>query len=157
MIPDLARPSDLPAILTMIRALSVFHGDTATVTLEQLQNAFFGHARQSTALVMRGRDVVIGYAGLNHTVTLHSGVPRIDIHHLFVTEDNRRRGVGRALILKAKEIGEAAGARGLSIGTAPDNLTAQAAYRAMGLAKIPNAGPRFWIPCDLIPCDLAEK
>jgi phosphinothricin acetyltransferase len=143
---DLARPSDLADILRMIRALSAFHDETATVTLEQLQIAFFGNAPSSTALIAREGANVVGYAGVNHTITLHSGVPRYDIHHLYVAETHRGRGVRKALITRAKEIGEQNGAKGLTIGTDPKNSSAQAAYRAMGLKEISDTGPRFWIP-----------
>ena len=52
------------------------------------------------------------------------------------------------LIAAAKELGRARGAKGVTIGTAHNNETAQAAYRAMGLKEITDAGPRFWIPVD---------
>ncbi|MEJ6399465.1 GNAT family N-acetyltransferase [Yoonia sp. 208BN28-4] len=148
MTPELARPSDLPAILKLIRALSAFHGDTATVTLGQLQDAFFGPAKRSTAIVMRDGPNITGYAGLNHTLSLHTGVARIDIHHLFVCETHRGRGIGKAVIAYAKTIGRDAGARGLTIGTDPKNIAAQSAYRAMGLEEITDSGPRFWIPLE---------
>jgi len=49
------------------------------------------------------------------------------------------------LIDAAKTYATKRGARSLTIGTDPRNATAQAAYRAMGLKEITDAGPRFWI------------
>ncbi len=139
-----ATPQDLPQIHAMIGALSAFHGDTATITLAQLETALF-QSELSMALVAREGDILVGYAGLNFTITLHTGAPRIDIHHLYVAQDHRAKGVGRALIAAAKTVAQAKGARGLTIGTDPDNAVSQAAYRAMGLEEITDAGPRFWI------------
>ena len=144
-----AKQSDLAQIQKMIRALSAYHGDIARVTLEQLQDIFFGPRPKGIALVARRGDAMIGYAGVLETIAVHSGIPRFDIHHLHVVENKRSQGVGRALIAAAKAHATAQGARGLTIGTAPQNATAQAAYRAMGLEEITDAGPRFWIAiCD---------
>jgi GNAT superfamily N-acetyltransferase len=140
-----AKQSDLAQIQKLIRALSAFHGDVADVTLEQLQDIFFGQHPKGIAFVARQGGAVIGYAGVLETIAVHSGIPRFDIHHLHVIENRRSQGVGRALIAAAKAHATAQGARGLTIGTAPQNATAQAAYRAMGLEEITDAGPRFWI------------
>lgn len=142
-----AQPADLPRIHEMICALSAFHGDEATVTMDQLADTLFSSGL-STAFVAREGDELIGYAGLNFTTELHSGRRRIDIHHLFVEKEFRAKGVGRALISAAKDLGRDKSAKGVTIGTAPSNTTAQAAYRAMGLEEITDAGPRFWIAVD---------
>ncbi len=140
-----ARPRDLPDILDMVRALSAFHGDVATISLESLQWALF-ESGQATALLAERRSDVIGYAGLTNTVTLHTGQSRIDIHHLYVAERHRSSGVGRALIDAAKRKALEIGAVGLTIGTDPRNAVAVAAYRAMGLEELTGVGTRFWIP-----------
>lgn len=142
---ELARPRDIPRMQQLIRELSAFHGDVADVTLEQLQGIYFGPSPKGIALLAREADDTIGYAGVLETVAVHSAVPRFDIHHLHVIETRRSQGVGRALIAAAKTYAASRGARGLTIGTDPRNASAQAAYRAMGLKEITDAGPRFWI------------
>jgi GNAT superfamily N-acetyltransferase len=145
----LAAAPDLPDILAMIRALSAFHGDTAQVTQAQLQHAFFGPAPVATALIAKLNGTAIGYAGLIPTLVLHSGETRLDIHHLFVAQDHRGRGVGTALIKAVKHHANTLGVSRLSIGTDPDNATAIAAYRAMpDLEEITSFGPRFWVKSD---------
>lgn len=151
---DAARPSDLPRMQQLIQELSAFHGDRADVTLEQLQSIFFGQKSQGFAFLARLADETIGYAGVLETVIVHTGVPRHDIHHLHVVESKRGLGVGRALIGAAKAYSAQKGERGLTIGTDPRNAKAQAAYRAMGLQEITNAGPRFWIE---MPTDASRK
>jgi len=151
---DKAKPRDLPRMQELIQELSAFHGDKADVTLEQLQGIFFGPKPQGIAFLACLANETIGYAGVLETVTVHTGVPRFDIHHLHVVESKRGLGVGRALIGAAKAYTAQKGGRGLTIGTDPRNAKAQAAYRAMGLEEITGAGPRFWIE---IPTDASCK
>ncbi len=139
-----ARPSHLPDLLTMIRALSAFHGDEATVTLEHLQDLFFGDADAATAIVAMQEHRAIGYAALTRDIVLHEGSLRMDIHHLFVSETHRAQGVGTALISAAREVALERGATRLTIGTDPRNGAAIAAYRAIeGLDEMLDPGPRF--------------
>lgn len=140
-----AKPRDLPRIQSLIRDLSAFHGDQAQVTLEQLQRIFFGDPAPALAFVAKANGKIVGYAGVLKKLQIHSGRPGFDIQHLYVCERLRGQGTGQALIAAVKAHAREAGAKGVSIGTAPDNGTAQAAYRAMGLEEITDAGPRFWI------------
>lgn len=142
---DRAKPRDLPRIQTLIRELSAFHGDQAQVTLEQLQSMFFGDPAPALAFVAKAEGKIVGYAGVLKKFQIHLGQPGFDIQHLYVSERLRGQGTGQALISAVKAHASDAGAKGVSIGTAPDNTTAQAAYRAMGLEEITDAGPRFWI------------
>lgn len=139
-----ARVSDLPDIHTMIRALSAFDGDEARVKLVQLQNLLFGPSPAALALVARCGEATVGYAGLTWDIVLHQGSQRFDIHHLFVTQTHRSKGVGTALVLAAKAVAIDAGATRLTIGTDPQNATAIGAYRRMAVLKeMLNPGPRF--------------
>ncbi len=141
-----ARPSDLTEILRMIRALSAFHGDTATVTLEELQAMFFDTGAPASALLAVEGDKCLGYAGLLPHIRLHSGARTLDVQHLYVAETHRSRGIGRALIAAAAEEAKDRGCFRLTIGTDPKNTSAQCAYRAMGWDEITGAGPRFqWL------------
>ena len=142
---SMATPRDLPRIQQLIRELSAFHDDEAAVTLEQLQAIFMGEGAPARAFVARKDDAIIGYAGVQRKIKIHAAQPMFDIQHLYVCQKHRAQGVGRALIAAVKAHANHLGASGVTIGTAPDNKTAQAAYRAMGLAEITDAGPRFWI------------
>lgn len=144
-----ARPADLPDLLRLIRALSAFHGDTARVTLEQLQDMIFGARPQVDAFVARQAGQIVGYAGLTSDVVVHEASLRMDIHHLYVVETHRGRGIGRALIAAARDLATARGAERLTIGTDPRNASAIAAYRAMsGLQEMTDPGPRFRVLLD---------
>ena len=141
-----ATPRDLTRLQEMICALSAFHGDEAAVTLEQLQVIFFGPDKKGTALVAREAQMIVGYAGITQSVVIHSGEPRLDIQHLFIAENRRNRGIGKRLIMAARDFAAQQGTTRITIGTDPGNASAQAAYRAMGLDEITGSGPRFWLP-----------
>ena len=141
-----ARTSDLPRVQAMIEALSQFHDDEAHAPLSWLQEVFFGPEGRCTAYLAQRKGRVVGYAGVVRYPSLHEGVDRMDIQHLFVAEDHRNTGVGRALIAHIRAEAQRREARRLTIGTDPGNRGAQAAYRAMGLEEISGTGPRFSIP-----------
>jgi len=151
---DIATPRDLRRMQELIRQLSAFHGDTAAVTLEQLQDIFFGPRSRGIALLARRMGETVGYAGVIESIIVHSAIPRFDIQHLHVVETQRGQGIGRALIAAAKAHATTHGALGLTIGTDPNNKSAQGAYRAMGLEEMTGAGPKFWIE---IGTDAARK
>lgn len=142
-----ARPRDLPAILSMIRALAAHHGDRATATLETLQDAFFGPAAWAVAFVAEAPDGgLLGYAGANRLPSLHDPAPRVDIQHLWVAERHRAQGIGRALIAAAADHAARTGASAVGIGSHPSNPAAARAYRGMGLEEVTERGPRFVVP-----------
>ena len=141
-----ATPADLPRIRALISTLSAFHGETATVRLEQLQEAFFADLPRAHAIVAEHGGKLIGYAGITDISSLHEDRPRLDINHLIVADGYRAKGIGRALIAAAARYAQVRNAIRLTIGTAPDNAGAQAAYHAMGLDEQTDFAPRFHIP-----------
>lgn len=141
-----ATPDDLPDLYQLVQALSAFHDQTAQVSQDALHEIFFGPVPSAVALVAQLDGKIIGYAGLTSTMVIHDGVPRIDVHHLYIAQGHRAKGVGTALIAAAKDYAIAKNAQRLTIGTDPGNPTAIAAYRAMpALEEITGFGPRFAI------------
>jgi GNAT superfamily N-acetyltransferase len=64
------------------------------------------------------------------------GMERIWIlYDLYVVPEARRQGVGRALMERAREFGQASGASRLELSTAQDNLGAQALYESLGYVR----------------------
>jgi len=139
-----ATPADLTDLHAMIHALSAFHGDEAQVTLEQMRDIFFSDHPKAEALVAKEDGVVVGYAGLTSVIVIHENSLWIDIHHLFVVENMRAKGIGKALIKAARAHARDLGATRLTIGTDPRNASAIAAYRATAiLQEMKDPGPRF--------------
>jgi ribosomal protein S18 acetylase RimI-like enzyme len=57
------------------------------------------------------------------------------LNDLFVAENARRRGVGRALMERSERLARETGAVGLTLSTAVDNLRAQHLYEATGYRR----------------------
>ena len=57
------------------------------------------------------------------------------LNDLYVVEERRRNGVGRALLERAERLARESGAVGLTLSTAVDNLRAQRLYEAMGYRR----------------------
>jgi len=105
-MPDIsfATPDDLIDLHTMIHALSAFHGDEARVTLPQLRDIFFANVPKAEALVAKIDGKTVGYAGLTSVLVIHENSIWIDIHHLFVQEHMRAKGIGTPLIQAARAV-----------------------------------------------------
>jgi len=123
----------------MIHALAAHHGHAPVTTLEDLRRDVMGTHPWVHILVAPG----LGYAALCPLVQLHFGVRGMDMHHLFVVDAARGTGVGRALIAASIEHAKGAGCRFMTVGTHPDNIAAQAVYRAVGFEDLPASGARF--------------
>lgn len=131
--------TDLPQVLEMIHALAAHHGDAATLTADALRRDAFGPHAWVRILVAPEK----GYAALCPLTQLQYGVRGMDLHHLYVTPQARGQGVGRALIRAAVALSKELRCRYLMVGTDPDNVQAQAVYRAVGFEDRPSGGPRF--------------
>jgi ribosomal protein S18 acetylase RimI-like enzyme len=90
-------------------------------------------AAQVAAFVAEGEDGrVLGMAIAHPGWDTLELAPRWLLHDLYVPPSERRRGVGRALVRAVLATARAAGAAGVSLETAHDNVTAQALYDAEG-------------------------
>lgn len=57
------------------------------------------------------------------------------LYDLYVVPKARRRGIGRALMERAREFGQASGASRLELATARDNRPAQSLYESLGYER----------------------
>lgn len=131
--------ADILDVLSMIHALAAHHGDKAAITEDALRRDALGPLPWVRVLVAEG----LGYAALCPLSQLQFGVRGMDLHHIFVVESARGRGVGRALIDAAIACAKAEGARYLTVGTHPENVHAQDIYRSAGFEEFNAAGVRF--------------
>ncbi len=145
-----ATARDVPDLLSMIRKLCAFHGDPCHMGLADTQTRLIDGPL--TTLIARASAAAAGYAVLEPRWRPMNTGDLLDIAHLFVEEPLRGRGIGKALIKAARDHASQAAACHLTIGTAPDNPSAAAAYRAMGFEEITSQpGPRFSIPLSAKP------
>ena len=137
---------DIADMLGMVTALSAHHDDVATVTSVELERDVCGPDPWAIGLIVRDGTRAVGYAILSRLICLQRGERGFDIHHLYVVDDLRGQGVGRALIMAAADTARAYGCSDLRISAAPTNTDAQAAYLACGFATAPNSAARFLMP-----------
>jgi GNAT superfamily N-acetyltransferase len=138
-----AIPEDLPAVLGLVSELAAFHRDTATLTLDCLRENVLGSTPWLTLLVAERNAVIVGYAALCPLTQLQFGKRGMDIHHLFVSANERLSGIGTALIDASVVEATALGCSYLTVGTHMENTLAQDMYLAKGFAKVTSFGPRF--------------
>ena len=137
-----ATAMDIPEVHEMMGLLARHHGDTATISPQEMQRQVFDQAR-GRIMVAAEEEGLVGYALLLARPNLVTGGVGHDINHLFVVEWRRRAGIGRALIAALREVSLGEGAEFLTISAQAENLGAITAYRDMGLQELPMFGVRF--------------
>lgn len=143
-----ARPADLQRIVQMVGQLADHHGDTATLTQDDLSRDLFSERPWITILVADMGGKLIGYAATCNLIQLQFGARGMDLHHLFTDAGFRGRGAGRALVEACKAEAIASSCRYLAVGTHPDNHEAQAFYTSLGFKRRDTHPPRFSIRLD---------
>jgi ribosomal protein S18 acetylase RimI-like enzyme len=88
--------------------------------------------RVETALVAERDGRLVAFAGLRVVPGLFYAEPQAELTELYVDEDVRRMGIGRALVDEAVRLARQAGATGIVVRTGGDNEPALRLYRASG-------------------------
>lgn len=96
-------------------------------------------------LVAEADREVVGYAALCPLIQLQMGARGMDMHHLFVEEKCRGRGVGKMLIEASMRKARDLSCGYMMVGTHPDNTDAQSVYLACGFEPQHGSNPRFRI------------
>lgn len=96
---------------------------------------FIAPSRDGLLLAARVDGKLAGYACLYWTFSSLSATEVVLMNDLFVAEEHRGRGVGRALIDASRNVARERGATHLEWATAPDNETAQRLYDATGAER----------------------
>ena len=79
--------------------------------------------------------VAVGFTQLYPTFSSVSAQRSFTLNDLYVAAEHRKVGAARALMNKAKEHAQLAGAKGLGLSTAIDNVSAQALYDSLGYRR----------------------
>lgn len=167
-----AEPADVPAVLALVRALAAYERepDAVAMTEADLAAALFGPHPAASALVAAAppRDVVghgaehradrggggsgtgtgdgggevVGFAIWHETFSTWTGQTGAFLVDLFVAEDHRRDGHGRALLVTLADICRRRGHRRLEWDVLDWNTPAHGFYRSLGAA--PRDGWSTW-------------
>jgi GNAT superfamily N-acetyltransferase len=132
--------SELEALLPMIAAYQRFY-EVEDVDEERNRAFFFRFLAPSDDGMLIGAwrgDELVGYACLYWHFTSLVPAETVLMNDLYVAEDRRGEGIGRALIEASAEIARERGAHQLQWVTAPDNETARHLYDATGAQSEPS-------------------
>ena len=134
-----ALDEDLPALLPLFAGYQRFYGAEPD---DARNRSFFARfaapSEDGVLLAARGEDgAPLGFATVYWTFSSTSAREAALMNDLFVVEQARGSGVGRALIDAAARASRERGLGVLSWMTAPDNTTAQRLYDATGATSSP--------------------
>jgi len=129
-----ARPADVPAVLSLIRALARYEKLEHEVvgTEADLGEHLFGtHPRAEVALVEEGADIA-AFALFFHNYSTFLCKPGLYLEDLFVLPEHRRKGYGRALLGHLAKLALERGCGRFEWSVLDWNEPAIAFYRSLG-------------------------
>ncbi|WP_236728536.1 GNAT family N-acetyltransferase [Mycolicibacterium obuense] len=129
--------SDLPDLMPLMRGYCDFYRvDPDDADLTAMMRALIADPREGLQLIARDEaGAAVGFATVFWTwQTLYAARVGV-LNDLFVTEQTRGTGAGRALIDRCLQLCRERGAQKLVWETAPDNVTAQRLYDGIGAEK----------------------
>jgi len=136
---------ELDEVLPLIAAYQRFYGAEPDVGRNRRFFSGFLHPSKEALLLGAWLDgALAGFATLYWFFSSTKAAESVLMNDLFVREDIRGAGVGRALIDRALEEARRRGAAHLEWFTAPDNLVAQRLYDSM-----PGAERSTWLAYEI--------
>lgn len=95
-----ARPEDTPTIASLIRELAVYEKleGHARATEEDLRRHLFGDRPAAEVILAEVDGRPVGFALFFPTFSTFRGQPGLYVEDIFVREDQRGRGIGKALL-----------------------------------------------------------
>jgi GNAT superfamily N-acetyltransferase len=129
-----ATPSDVPALLRLIRELARFERleHEVQATADSLRNSLFGPHPAAGALIARRNQRLAGYAIYFFTFSSFVGRPGIWLDDVYVRRSCRHQGLGRALIEAVARIGAERNCGRFEWSALNWNQTALKFYRNLG-------------------------
>lgn len=100
-----ATRADVPAILSFIRQLAAYeHLENEVVATEALLEEWLFDREKAEVLIAREGDIPVGFALYFHNFSTFLGRAGIYLEDLFVLEEYRGRGYGKALLRRLAQI-----------------------------------------------------
>jgi len=127
----------LPRVEPLIEAYQRFYDseDIDPARNREFFSRFIGSDREGWLLAAWQGEQVVGFGCYYRFLSSTSAVETVLMNDLFVAEEVRGQGVGRALIEAGLGLVRESGAAWLEWNTAPDNHTAQALYDGTGAER----------------------
>jgi len=142
-----ARPGDEAALFELVKALAVYEKLSHKVigTAAQLGKDLFGERPSIEALLAEVDGKPAGFALFFGNYSTFLTRPGVYLEDLFVLQEYRRFGIGRALLRAVKELAQARGAGRLEWSVLDWNQSAIDFYKAFGAEVLPD-----WRICRVI-------
>ena len=133
-----AREADAAVIVGLIRRLAAFEEPGASVALteETVRTDCFGPAPRFSVLLAEADGAVLGGAVLLDVYSSWAGKPAMIVHDLFVEDDARGHGVGRALLSAAARRAARRGCCRLDVNVVSWNRRARDFYESQGFREV---------------------
>ena len=143
--------SELEALLPMIAAYQRFYEveDVDEERNREFFRRFLAPSEDGLLLGAREGGELVGYACLYWHFTSLVPAETVLLNDLYVAENRRGEGIGRALIEASGKIARERGAHQLQWVTSPDNKTAQRLYDTTGAESEPAI--EYELPLDRLP------
>ncbi len=133
MIRD-ATPDDVPAIVSLLRGLAEYERIADQVHIDEgaLRRHLFGERRYLEALIAEDVGAPVGFALYLHNYSTFLTKPGIYLEDLFVLEEHRGRGHGKALFVRVAQIATERGCGRVDWSVLNWNEPSIAFYRSLG-------------------------
>lgn len=138
-----ARPDDAADILRIITELARFERSPSPVALtkERIRADGFGPNRRFEVLLAETDGRVCGAVVLFEGYSSWQGAPTLVIHDLFVAEDARGGGAGRALVTAAARLAVERGCGRMDVNVLAWNDRGRRFYESLGFGALED-----WVP-----------
>ena len=125
-------PADVGEVALLFDAYRQFYGKPPD--LEAARRFLFARLSkgESVLFLARSREHVVGFVNLYAVFSSVNLTRQWILNDLFVAEEARKLGVGRALTQRARQLAEATQSNGLTLETGIENLAAQKLYESTG-------------------------
>ena len=138
-----ANADEVGLIAPLFDAYRVFYGQPSNLrAAESFLSERFNNG-ENIVFLARHNGEPVGFVQLYNTFSSVSMQPFLILNDLFVKEDFRKRGVGEALLERAKAHCTEMGLKGLALETATDN-PAQKLYERLGWKRNTDFFHYFW-------------
>src|SRR6266571_879985 len=125
---------DVPIILELIRALATYERapNEVKATEEQLVDVLFGGKPAAEVLLAFENETAVGFAVFFHNFSTWLGRPGLYLEDLFVRQEDRGKGYGRALLIHLAKIARDRGCGRMEWAVLDWNEPAIEFYRKLG-------------------------
>jgi GNAT superfamily N-acetyltransferase len=133
-----ATEADVPLVLQFIRDLAEYErlAERVVATEEGLRRTLFGSPRFAEVLIAEEGGAPAGFALFFHNYSTFLGQPGIYLEDLFVREEMRGRGIGKALLARLARLARERGCGRVEWAVLDWNAPSIAFYRSIGAVSL---------------------